>query len=128
MGHSMCTGKSALADRRFSAAGSTTRDLQRDEVIACNAAGDRRAPILKAYLQRAPGARPHVAVDWRNWRAIPGSLKSGVTLLGSGDRIVAVLQAQGVRFLFTLCGGHISPILTAAKARGIRVVDRVLAS
>ncbi len=24
---------------------------------------DRRAPILKAYLQRAPGARPHVPVD-----------------------------------------------------------------
>ncbi len=23
----------------------------------------RRAPILKAYLQRAPGARPHIAVD-----------------------------------------------------------------
>ncbi len=24
---------------------------------------NQRAPILKAYLQRAPGARPHVAVD-----------------------------------------------------------------
>jgi hypothetical protein len=24
---------------------------------------ERRAPILKAYLQRAPGARPHVPVD-----------------------------------------------------------------
>jgi deazaflavin-dependent oxidoreductase (nitroreductase family) len=24
---------------------------------------DQRAPILKAYLQRAPGARPHVSVD-----------------------------------------------------------------
>ena len=24
---------------------------------------ERRAPILKAYLKRAPGARPHVAVD-----------------------------------------------------------------
>jgi acetolactate synthase-1/2/3 large subunit len=40
-----------------------------------------------------------------------------------GDRVVAALQAQRVRFLFTLCGGHISPILTAAKAAGIRVVD-----
>ena len=40
-----------------------------------------------------------------------------------GDRIAAALQANGVRHLFTLCGGHISPILTAAKARGIRVVD-----
>jgi F420H(2)-dependent quinone reductase len=24
---------------------------------------DQRAPVLKAYLQRAPGARPHVLVD-----------------------------------------------------------------
>jgi acetolactate synthase-1/2/3 large subunit len=40
-----------------------------------------------------------------------------------GDRIAAALAAHGVRFLFTLCGGHISPILVAAKARGIRVVD-----
>ncbi len=34
-----------------------------------------------------------------------------------------VLVRRGVRFLFTLCGGHISPILVAAKARGLRVVD-----
>ena len=40
-----------------------------------------------------------------------------------GDRVAEVLAAHGVRFLFTLCGGHISPILVAAKARGIRVVD-----
>jgi len=40
-----------------------------------------------------------------------------------GDRIAAALEAHGVRFLFTLCGGHISPILSAAKSRGIRVVD-----
>ena len=40
-----------------------------------------------------------------------------------GDRVAAVLAAHGVPVLFTLCGGHISPILVAAKARGIRVVD-----
>ena len=40
-----------------------------------------------------------------------------------GDRVAEALQAHGVRCLFTLCGGHISPILSAAKARGIRVVD-----
>ena len=40
-----------------------------------------------------------------------------------GDRVAEALQAQGVRFVFTLCGGHISPILAAAKARGLRVVD-----
>ncbi|MGE0711045.1 MAG: thiamine pyrophosphate-binding protein [Planctomycetota bacterium] len=40
-----------------------------------------------------------------------------------GARVADVLRAQGVRWLFTLCGGHISPILVQAKQRGIRVVD-----
>src|SRR5712691_2305340 len=40
-----------------------------------------------------------------------------------GDLIADVLQKHGGRFLFTLCAGHIAPILVAAKARGIRVVD-----
>ena len=40
-----------------------------------------------------------------------------------GDRIADALQAHGVEAVFTLCGGHISPILAAAKARGIRIVD-----
>ncbi len=40
-----------------------------------------------------------------------------------GERVAAALAAHGVRFVFTLCGGHIAPILTAAKARGIRVID-----
>jgi len=40
-----------------------------------------------------------------------------------GDIVADVLVRHGVQFLFTLCGGHISPILTGANARGIRVVD-----
>ncbi len=40
-----------------------------------------------------------------------------------GDRVAAVLAAHRVPFVFTLVGGHISPILVAAKARGIRIVD-----
>lgn len=40
-----------------------------------------------------------------------------------GDLIARVLAAQGTRFLFTLCGGHISPILVGCKQRGIRVID-----
>ncbi|MCX5744110.1 MAG: thiamine pyrophosphate-binding protein [Proteobacteria bacterium] len=40
-----------------------------------------------------------------------------------GDLIAAVLARHGVTHLFTLCGGHISPILTGAQAKGIRVVD-----
>lgn len=43
--------------------------------------------------------------------------------MNGGDRVAAVLVEQGVRFLFTLCGGHISPILVGSKQRGIRVVD-----
>jgi acetolactate synthase-1/2/3 large subunit len=34
-----------------------------------------------------------------------------------------VLRDRGVRFLFTLCGGHISPILVESKRLGIRVID-----
>jgi acetolactate synthase-1/2/3 large subunit len=44
-------------------------------------------------------------------------------VMHGGDRVGAALAAQGVRFVFTLCGGHISPILTASKARGIRIID-----
>ncbi len=40
-----------------------------------------------------------------------------------GDRVAEALLAHGVRRIFTLCGGHISPILSAAKARGMRIVD-----
>jgi len=40
-----------------------------------------------------------------------------------GDRVAEVLRRAGVETLFTLCGGHISPILVGAKQRGIRVVD-----
>ncbi|HEX7182503.1 MAG TPA: thiamine pyrophosphate-binding protein [Thermoanaerobaculia bacterium] len=43
--------------------------------------------------------------------------------MNGGERIAEVLEKQGVRFLFTLCGGHISPILVGAKRLGIRVVD-----
>ena len=40
-----------------------------------------------------------------------------------GDIIADVLARHGVTHLFTLCGGHISPILTVAQNRGIRVID-----
>ena len=42
----------------------------------------------------------------------------------NGGRIVAeVLKKQGVKFVFTLCGGHISPILVDSKALGIQIID-----
>lgn len=48
---------------------------------------------------------------------------AGTARRHGGDRVADVLLAHRVPFLFTLCGGHISPILAAAKARGIRVID-----
>nr|XP_020011700.1 acetolactate synthase-like protein [Castor canadensis]XP_020011701.1 acetolactate synthase-like protein [Castor canadensis] len=40
-----------------------------------------------------------------------------------GENVAAVLKAHGVRFVFTLVGGHISPLLVACEKLGIRVVD-----
>ena len=43
--------------------------------------------------------------------------------MSGGTQVAEVLDTQGVRFVFTLCGGHISPILVACEQRGIRIVD-----
>ena len=40
-----------------------------------------------------------------------------------GNSIAEVLQRHGVQWIFTLCGGHISPILTGCNELGIRVLD-----
>lgn len=40
-----------------------------------------------------------------------------------GELVAEVLQSHGVKFVFTLVGGHISPILVAAEAVGIQIVD-----
>ncbi len=43
--------------------------------------------------------------------------------MNGGKRVAEVLRAHGVEFLFTLVGGHISPILVESKRAGIRVID-----
>ncbi|MCB9680987.1 MAG: thiamine pyrophosphate-binding protein [Alphaproteobacteria bacterium] len=45
------------------------------------------------------------------------------TTTNGGDIVASVLRAQGVTHLFTLCGGHISPILVSSKRDGIQIVD-----
>jgi acetolactate synthase-like protein len=40
-----------------------------------------------------------------------------------GDLVAQALQAHGVRFVFTLTGGHIAPVLVGCHQRGIRVID-----
>jgi F420H(2)-dependent quinone reductase len=51
--------------RNVKAAGGdvTLRHGHREEVRLEEVAPDRRAPVLKAYLKRAPGARAHLPVD-----------------------------------------------------------------
>jgi hypothetical protein len=50
--------------RNVKAAGGkvTLRHGRREEVHLEEVAADRHAPVLKAYLKRAPGARPHLPV------------------------------------------------------------------
>ncbi|MEM7797563.1 MAG: thiamine pyrophosphate-binding protein [Chloroflexota bacterium] len=43
--------------------------------------------------------------------------------LHGGHLIGEVLYRHGVRHLFTLCGGHISPILIGAEQHGVRIID-----
>lgn len=43
--------------------------------------------------------------------------------MNGGAIIAKTLAKRGVRFLFTLSGGHISPIFVEAKRAGVRVVD-----
>ena len=58
-------GSDANWVRNVKAAGGnvTLRHGRREEVRLEEVAVDRRAPVLKAYLKRAPGARPHLPVD-----------------------------------------------------------------
>lgn len=43
--------------------------------------------------------------------------------MNGGEIIARVLQKHGVKFLFTLCGGHVSPIFVESERIGIRVID-----
>ena len=51
--------------RNVKAAGgnATLRHGRREEVRLEEVPASQRAPVLKAYLKRAPGARPHLPVD-----------------------------------------------------------------
>ena len=46
-----------------------------------------------------------------------------MTVRHGGDIVGEVLRRHGVSHVFTLCGGHISPILVGAKERGIGIID-----
>lgn len=43
--------------------------------------------------------------------------------MNGGEIIAQQLKANGVKFLFTLCGGHVAPIYVEAEKAGIKVID-----
>ncbi|OHD72415.1 MAG: acetolactate synthase [Spirochaetes bacterium RBG_16_49_21] len=43
--------------------------------------------------------------------------------MNGGAIIAQILKEHDVRYLFTVCGGHISPILTESNKAGIRIID-----
>ncbi|GAB6026225.1 hypothetical protein CHUAL_012432 [Chamberlinius hualienensis] len=40
-----------------------------------------------------------------------------------GSLVAEVIKAHGVKHVFTLCGGHISPILVGLEKLGVRIID-----
>jgi hypothetical protein len=49
---------------------------------------------------------------------------SADTFIDGGDRVAAALEAHGVSHVFTLCGGHVSPILRSSGQRVSRWIYR----
>ncbi|TFG00907.1 MAG: thiamine pyrophosphate-binding protein [Promethearchaeota archaeon] len=43
--------------------------------------------------------------------------------MNGGELLAEVIKKQGVEYIFTLCGGHIAPILVGAKNQGLKVID-----
>lgn len=43
--------------------------------------------------------------------------------MNGGAIIAQLLVEHGIRHLFTVCGGHISPILSESRTAGIRIID-----
>ena len=43
--------------------------------------------------------------------------------VNGGDLFVQSLKREGVKQIFTLCGGHINPIYTACMEQGIDIID-----
>ncbi len=44
-------------------------------------------------------------------------------IVSGGDLFAKALKREGVKCIFTLCGGHISPIFDACLSEGIKIVD-----
>src|SRR5262249_23595662 len=96
---------------------------------------DAPRSISPCYEAVGEGAPPSVAGlgPRRSGRADPKERHEALppTMVGEpemadvsgGELVTRVLAREGVRHLFTLCGGHILPIYDACLRDGITVVD-----
>ncbi|XP_070794394.1 2-hydroxyacyl-CoA lyase 2 isoform X3 [Pituophis catenifer annectens] len=74
--------------------------------------------LLGTFTVTVLGLVHKLGLIYQFWHQVdPKSTRHG------GEIVAEVLKAHGVRYLFTLVGGHISPILVASEKLGIRVVD-----
>lgn len=46
-----------------------------------------------------------------------------MAMVNGGDLFVRALKREGVKYIFTLCGGHIAPIYNACIDEGIEIID-----
>ena len=46
-----------------------------------------------------------------------------MAMICGGDLFVKALKREGVKYIFTLCGGHIAPIYNACINEGIEIID-----
>src|SRR3990172_490545 len=67
----------------------------REEIQLEEVPTDQRAPILRAYLQRAPGARPHVPVNKDAARAELRGAGAAFPFLGVAPKVVGRRAAPG---------------------------------
>uniref|UniRef100_A0A2K6S5B5 2-hydroxyacyl-CoA lyase 2 n=1 Tax=Saimiri boliviensis boliviensis TaxID=39432 RepID=A0A2K6S5B5_SAIBB len=85
---------------------------------------DAAEPSGRKGHGRAPGSRDTEGAEFcRRQRPILEVKVDKASVRHGGENVAAVLRAHGVRFVFTLVGGHISPLLVACEKLGIRVVD-----
>lgn len=79
----------------------------------------KNLPFLTAFLIPLISFALYKVYPYLN----PLRLDLRLTNRHGGELVASVLKAHGVKYVFTLIGGHISPIVVAAKKEGIRVID-----
>ena len=89
-----------------------------------NARASRRIDTIRNHVKPTMiPCRSVVSTLSGAYHGLFGSLPN--TAAHGGELVARVLKAHGVKWVFTLSGGHISPILVAAtNTDGIRVVAR----